>query len=260
MRCFRTLLAVLACCAFSMACAPAGFAAAPVKLHHHRGRRAAHRPAGKPKPAVWTLSEYSKGKLHKLSAGSPYYGLLRRWSVVLVSHKEVHGFKWTEEHPFDCETGSVSGTLKSNRVATPEVALETLVYGYCPELSTDHLGFENIEEFTPWSSSELSFALLPARLTLEGDKARLAPGSDFEVEVVDLTGGETRCKYFSLTAMNGSVSPKEPETAAQLGLSFLSVKLAPEQFTGLCPEEALVYLVMSSYVGPYGAAMFAEDG
>ena len=154
-----------------------------------------------------------------------------RWGVALSSHKELHGYKWTEDRPFGCEVGSVFGTVKSNRVATPEVALETLEGGYCPERSTYH-GDQQIEEFTPWSSSEVRFNLLPARLTLEGgDRARLTPGSDFEVEVVDLIGGETKCKYFSLDPMYGSVSPGEPGEAGQLGFNFSS-KFAPEHWVG----------------------------
>ena len=47
---------------------------------------------------------------------------------------------------------------------------------------------------------------MPARLTLESGHARLTPGSgDFEVEVVDLIGGETTCKYFSLNPTVGSI-------------------------------------------------------
>ncbi len=263
MRSRKVALAAVCCGGLWAVCVPTGFAQSPTahKVTHrrHRGRRAARRLAGKPKPAAWTLSEYSKGKLHKLKAGSPYYGLLYRYGVGLQSHKEVHGYKWTEARTFECEEGSASGTVQSNSVASPEVALEKpLEYGRCPELSTYHPD-QLIEEFTPWSSSEVRFNLLPARLTLESGDARLTPGSDFEVEVVDLIGGETTCKYFSLNPMVGSVTPGEPGEAQQLGFNF-SAKFAPEQFGGPCPEEAYVFLLMRSHVGPYGPAMFAEYG
>jgi hypothetical protein len=259
MRGHRVVLAVVCCCGLSAACAPAGLAKSPtprrVAHHRHAVRRAAHRTTGKSKTAVWTLTEYSKGNLHKLKTGSPYYGLVYRYGVALVSHKENIGYKWNEERQFACELGSWSGTVKSNSVASPEIALETMEAARCPEQVRPH--DEVRETFTPWTSSNVKFSLLPAVLTLESGGARLAPGSDFEVEVDDLLGGEKRCKYFSLNTMSGTVTPGAPAEAQQLAFNF-SAKFAPEQFTGSCPEEATVFLLVRSYVGQYGPAMFAE--
>jgi hypothetical protein len=255
-------LAIVVCCAISAADAPAVFAK-PAGPHpsRHASKNTAHRATGKPKPAVWTLSEYSKGKLHKLKAPSPYYGLLYRSGITLDSHKEVHGFKWNEERPFICETGAFSGTVKSNGVPTPEVTLETMTQGNCPERSTFH-GFQMTEEFTPWSSSEVGFKLVPAHLILEGEHARLAPGSFFEVVVVDEIGTITTCRYFSLGAITGNSSPSGASQAGQSGqLSLnLGAKLERETFTSTCPEEASISLLFRSYVGQYGPAMFAEYG
>src|SRR3984957_15385990 len=60
------------------------------RVSQHRARRAAKQV----KPKVWTLSEYSKGKLHKLKAGASFYGLVYESSLALDQNRELRGYKW----------------------------------------------------------------------------------------------------------------------------------------------------------------------
>ncbi|HEX3910173.1 MAG TPA: hypothetical protein VHW67_05670 [Solirubrobacteraceae bacterium] len=240
---------------------PAGGASPGVAGVAHRAGHHRRAAKAKVKPAVWTLSEYSKGKLHKLKVGAPYYGLVYSAVLDLRTKEELHGFKWTLDRPLSCPVGGARGTVVSNGVAVPEIEIESIsggIEGDCPELRTSHQ-VESIETYPDWATNFVSIHFLPARLTLEGGESQtnghLSPHGAFEIEVRSYRGDT--CKYFSLARMSASPKPGEPDEAQQLSFN-VSGQLSLETFTSACPQEGTLSFRMISHVGEYGPAMFAE--
>jgi hypothetical protein len=262
MRIRGAVVSVVACGVLGLVLiAPAGGAVRGVAGSGQRGRHHRRATKAKAKPAVWTLSEYSKGKLHKLKAGSPYYGLIYSGVLDLRTKEELHGFKWTLDRPLSCPVGGAYGTVVSNGVAVPEIEIERIsggVEGDCPELRTGH-PVESIESYPDWATNFVGIHFLPAWLTLEGSEfqtnGHLSPHGAFEIEVRSYRGDT--CKYFSLVRMGASPVPGEPGEAQQLSFD-VSGPLSPETFTSACPQEGTLSFRMISRVGEYGPAMFAE--
>lgn len=262
---------LLVCTSLAWAWASPAVAAHPGG-HHRTARRPAQRNArpatGKPKAKVWTVSEYSKGKLHKLKAGSSYYGLIVASSVSFEKPQELHGFKWIEQRGFTCPVGAAFGKLKSNGVAQAEISLEkitgplALESHYCVEGTNLHPE-ESLEQFEPWIGGYLKLTGLPGDIKFEGAEfgpsyVTMAPAGAFELEFKNFHENVT-CKYFQLKPMHGDVSPQEAGSAGPLHISF-AADMPTDTFNSSCASEAFFDFTMISYVGEYGPAMFAKYG
>jgi hypothetical protein len=234
------------------------------RVSQHRARRAA-KPV---KPKVWTLSEYSKGKLHKLKAGASFYGLVYESSLALDQNRELRGYKWQEQRGFSCPDGAVYGKVESNGVAGPEIVIERvtgpleLEGRYCAEASTEH-SEPTLENFEVWIGGYMKLTGFPARLKLEGsefgeNRLSLTPASYFELQFENFHNS-VKCNYFQIKPMNGDVNPAKPETAEQLTLQ-VAASLSLETFTESCGSLDFLDFTIKAYVGEYGPAMFASYG
>jgi hypothetical protein len=266
MRVGRILLSVGVASAIAGAAVPGVAGAKGVGPGKQRPARHAHRAAKKPHTEVWTLGEYVKGKVHKVPAGTSFYGRIAQTELLLSQKREnMNHFKWVERRFLYCGASAVRGKIKSNGVASPEIAIESIIGGLNREAScieeAMHHPEEDIELFTPWMSAALKLTGLPMSLTLQPpresqNEALLAPTSHFEFEV-ESDERTANCKYFYIPKINGQVSPGETHEAGQLSVRFAG-RLSPETFTSQCPEEANFGFEIVSFAGEYGPALFAS--
>lgn len=218
----------------------------------------AHPAAKKQRRQVWTLAQLTNGKLHKLKAGTAFTAHAYADFRLHEEKENSAGYKYDWSRHLVCLDSQLSGVVKTNGVAEPEISLEGFngVLGTaCVEEGRSHVEWRE-GYFEAWGTASVNLLYLPWTVRLETTEyASLESSRYFEIEVHVL--GVT-CKYWYLpNPVRANVTSPQSDEYGVLRLD-LGFRLAQLNKAAGCPPDGVDFYISLSGVVNEGGPIFAK--
>lgn len=255
----KVALSVTVCLLVAALQAPAAFAGWGSRPVAAKRLSARARPAAKKqRRQLWTLAQLADGKLRKLKAGTAFTAHAYADFLLHEEKENSAGYKYDWSRHLVCLDSELSGVVKTNNVAEPELSLEGfngVLGNACVEEGRSHLEWRE-GYFEAWGTASVSLLYLPWTVTLETtEHASLESSRYFEIEV---HGRGVTCKYFYLpNPVRANVTSPQSDEYGVLRFD-VGFRLAQVNRAAGCPPDGADFYISFSGVVNEGGPIFAK--